>query len=469
MVRRSLTLGWNLAPLAVIKARALALCVSSSWAMAGGLLLAQVAVGQEQVSEVQAEGAPLALSDAIARAGQTSSRVRAAEAERNAQTEKRRSSFSDLGPRVSAAYNEAHYNEAQTASFGPGTPALLMRPEVARSGGLTVAQPITGLWGLSEKAAYESVQLDVKDIGLKLARGDVAFQAAETWLKAYNADRQLQIAEASVAAAESQRRDALALERAGRMNHGDVLKLELAVSEAKARVAQTRAVRDTVFAALKVAIGVPVSAPLVLGKTLPGLSFEVPEPLAAVGEALQKRLESQQAQAGVKAAGFYKKLAYTNFTPSVNLFWKWDHTFGELSALAGQRDTKYYGVQATWDLWNNGSHVFQVREAAENQVRAEELAKGVDESIRLDVLQAVASLRAAKESLSLAQAAVSQAEEAYRIEQARFRTGSRSATDLILAETSQASARGRLVTAETDLVLWHLKTEKALGADQPKL
>ena len=452
--------------------RSHALVLTSSLACAA-LVFAESGHGQEQQTSAAdaprpaATGQRLSLQDAVAQALSSSSRIRAAAADRAAQAEKRRGSWSDVGPRLSATYNEAHYKEPETAQFGPAS--ILTRPEVARTGSLMVAQPLTSLWGLVEKARYEGVQLEMKDASLKITRGDVGYAAAEAWLSAYNIQRQVEIAEASVAAAESQRKDGASLERAGRMNRGDLLKLDLAVSQAKSGLAQARAARQITFGTLKEATGVPLDQTLTLDDALPNVSTPAPEEAAAIREALGKRQEIQQAKNGVETASFAKELAYTNFTPTISAFWKWDHTYGELSALAGDRDTKYYGLQASWDIWNNGSHVFAVREAAENVVKAEEMAKGVDQNIRLDVLQSVANLKAAQETLALAQAAVSQAEEAYRIEQARFKTGSRSATDLILAETSQTSARGSLVSARTGLVLWQLRTQKALGSEQPNL
>lgn len=411
----------------------------------------------------------LTLGEAINRAVNVSPQVRGAEADRDAQVERRRGATSDLGPRVSVDYTQARYRDAQKFSISPQAPAILMRPQEVRTGSLTVAQPITGLYALTEKLRFESAQEDLKNATLKLTKADVAFSGAEAWLQAYQAQRLLAIAEQSVAAAQSQRKDGAALERAGRLNHGDLLKLDLAVSEAQARAAQARAGRDIALAGLKQAINLPLDAPLTLADALPTLPTQVPDLSTALREALDKRLEAQQAKAGVEVAGFGTKLAYARFTPSVNLFYKWDHSFSPPSALSGEENNKYYGIQATWEIWNNGSHFFGVREAAENNAKAEAQKEGVENFIRLDVNRALASLRSAQEQVALSSVAVKQAEEAYRIEVARFRSGAKTATDVILMETSQASARGRQVAAQTDAVLWNLKTQKALGVELPRL
>lgn len=429
-------------------------------------LVAAPALAQEPAAGATVQ---LTIGDAVARALDSSPRIKQAAADRDAQKEKRRGAWADVGPRVRGEYNLVRWEDEQTANFGGQE--IVLRPKESQVGSLTALQPITGGVALSAKAGLEGTQAELKEMTLTLTRSEVAYQTAELWLKAYQARRQLEIATQSVGAAESQQRDAAALERAGRMNRGDVLKLELAVSEAKARAAQARVGVEVTDASLREAVGLPADAPLALAGELPVVASSAPEREAAFKEAMERRLEPKLAEGGVEAAGFGKKLAYTNFSPSVNLFAKVERNFGEPAGLGGggSRDTKTYGVQATWDIWNNGSHVFAVREAADQIVKAEEGVRGVHQQVRIDVQTAIANFKAAEESLALAKVAVDQAAEAYRIEQVRFRTGARSATDLILAETSNASAQGRLVTAQSDLITWNMRLRKALGDELPKL
>lgn len=417
----------------------------------------------------QGQGVKLTLSDAVNRALGSSSKVKQAEHDRDAQVEKRRGAWSDVGPRLRAEYTDVRFRDEQTAAFGPQE--IVIRPERSQVGSLTAIQPITGAFALVEKARFEGAQEDLKDNTLKLSRSDALYGTVETYLKAYEAQEQLLIAEQSITAAGGQQKDAQALERAGRLNRGDVLKLDLAVSEAKARAADARAGREIAFAALRVAIGLPADAPLALDVKLPDVPAQTPDVKVALREAQDKRLEVQQAAKGVDVAAFGTKLAYTQFTPTVNLFSKLERNFGEMAGLGGggERNTRSYGIQASWDIWQNGSSVFAVREAAEQRYMAEEMARGVNELIRIDVTTAIARLKASHETLDVAKVAVNQAAEAYRIEKVRFRSGTRSATDLVLAETSQAGARARLVSARSNLVLWHLKVQKALGVEQPKL
>jgi outer membrane protein len=455
---------------------------ATSWATGAALVLAATQAGAQTSASSGAqatsssapaitpspEASGVTLPDAVSRALGTSPKLRQAERERDAQIEKRRSAWADIGPRVKAEYTQVHFEDKQEADFGGQK--LLLRDDVTKNGSVTVLQPITGAMALAKGAQLAGVQEDLKEMSWQITRGDVAFQAAETWLRAYQAERLLVVSDASVSAADRQLKDAQALERVGRMNRGDVLKLELSASEARARAAQARATRETVIAALREAIGASLAEPVAVAGGLPAVPAADPTLAEALKEASERRLEPQLARSGVEAAEFGKKLTYSQFSPGVNVFVKWDRNFGEVAGFGGgDKQTRTYGIQASWDLWNNGSSVFQVREAAQNVAKAEEGVRGVDSGIRMEVTQAVAQLKAAREGLALARTAAAQGEEAYRIETARFSTGTRSATDLVLAETSASGAKARLVAAETDLIVSWLKLEKALGREQPPL
>lgn len=419
-----------------------------------------------QVSPVDPTAMAVSLSDAAQIALGKSPKLHQAEAERNASTEHRRGSWSDVGPRVTADYSYAHFSDPIDATI-PGFGNFVVRPTLVRSASLTAIQPITGAYALVTKAKFDGVQEDLKEQNVKLTRADVAFQASDSWLKAYQAQRQLENAQLAVEVATSQAKDGSAMERAGRLNHADSLKLQLAISEARSGVAQARAARDIAFGALRETLGLAVGTKLALQGSLPVVP-EPPSEEVAIATALNQRLEKKQAQTSVELASYSKKLAAAQYIPTVNVFAKSEHDLGTLP-FGSQAWTHSYGVTASWDLWTNGSSAFAVREAAQTTAAAEQAQLSVEQMVRLDVEQALANLNAARESAAAASLAVSQAEEVYRIEAVRFKTGSVLSSDLLLVENSREGAKARLVNAQTDLVAWHLKTQKALGIEQPQL
>jgi outer membrane protein TolC len=409
----------------------------------------------------------ITLAQAINRAQETFAKAKMARADRNAQEEKTTGSWTDLGPRVKLDYNLAQYENEMAVPAATGK--QVTRPEVIKMGSMTIVQPVTGLGALAKKAMFEETQLDIKRDTYILAKSEGAFGAAELWLLVYQLDKHHQIAKASVKGVEQQLKDAQTLERVGRLNRGDVLKLELAVSEARLREIQTGNALASATAQFKEILDLDPETEVILSGELPQLFDKEISLKDALKSATDRRLDTKISRQGVELAGFGKSLAYSQFSPQINLFVKAERNFGDSYAAFPGKISRSYGVNLTWDIWNNGSHVYTLREAADQIVKAEEAAKAMDRRALIEVHNTLNSYNSNKVALGQASIAVKQAEEAYRIESVRFKTGSRSATDLILAENSQAQARGRWITAQVELINGYFKLQKSMGHEQPKI
>lgn len=409
----------------------------------------------------------LTLQEAVNRAVTSNPNVSQAQAEMDAATERKRGSWTSLGPKVSASYREAHYENEQIAAF-PGGADVVIRPEVTKNGSVTVTQPLTDLYGAVQFGRYNNVLQDISFESLRQAKRDVAFQAAEAFLNAYQAQEQEEITAASLNAAKRQYEDAQAIQRVGRLSQGDVLKFQLALSQAETRSAQARTTKEVAFAVLRQMMQMKDDEAINLEQNLPKLEEEAIDIQKGIEQALAQRPESKKAELSTELADFNKQLAYTQFIPKVNLFKTWDRNLGDAGALSGEKESSYFGINLTWEIWSNGSSIFAVREAVANKEKAEATRVSANDGVKLDVIQAWQNFQAAKQSLKFAQTGVAQAEEAYRIDQTRFKNGQISATDLIFSESAMSTAQGTRVSAETQYLLWHFRLQRSMGKDLPQ-
>ncbi|MBF0443182.1 MAG: TolC family protein, partial [Oligoflexales bacterium] len=120
-------------------------------------------------------------------------------------------------------------------------------------------------------------------------------------------------------------------------------------------------------------------------------------------------------------------------------------------------------------LWTGGSSIFAVREAINQKAKAESAFISATDGLQIDLSQARETTIAAVESLNLAEDALKQSEEAYRIDKIRFKEGQISANDLIQSEAARSNAQGQLIAAKTQAILWNLKLQKAIGYTEPKV
>ncbi len=426
---------------------------------------------QEPLSEATSSESTkrvLSLQDSISLAMGKSHLVIAAENSRDAAKEQKRNGFARLGPSATVSYNELHYEDKQTANFGGNN--LLVRDDVIKTGSLVVTQPITGLYGYIENARLSDLQQDLAEENLRSARMGAGFMGAEAFLRAYNAEEQLKIAEGSLAAAQSSANDASVAQRVGRLNQADYLKLQVNLSQAQTRLLQARAERASAIANLKQILRLSESENISLQADLPEANISEPAVDQAIKDGLDKRSDVRIAAMNAETVSFQKKLAYTEFIPTVDVFGQLDRNFGESTAFGNQdKDVKYWGIRANWTFWNNGASVFKTRQAFAQTRAAEANAEMTKDQARVKIISAVENLKAAREGVKFAELGMKQAEEAYRIDGIRFKNGSISATDQVLSQNSKAFAQGEYVNARTRLLLAYFSLQQALGQEQPTL
>lgn len=407
------------------------------------------------------------LEDAIQRSLQRSAVIKMSQAERDALKDKEIASWLELGPRMSASYNQAFYDSKLKIPLNGQE--FIMRDDVTKMGSITLTQPITGLFALWQKGRLDQKQRQLKDIDFQMSARDIAFKTAEIYLLAQKTNSMWDIAKASVDSAKAQAKDAEALFRAERIHKGDFLKLELLLSEALASEAKARAARDIAFFSLQEMIGHDTHEEL----SLEALSDEdIKEPAPSLDEALKKALsmrpELKQVEQGEQIASVGKLAILSKFFPSINFLAQIDRHFSQ-PGLAGAEQTKFIGFNASFDFFNSGSHIFQMKEAAKNVLKSHYQKDILKQSIKLEVMNILSTLEAATIALNFAKKAVEQAEEAYRIEKLQFNLGKSSATQLVLAATAKTTMLGNLVSVINNIKNEQFKLDRALGEMRPRL
>jgi outer membrane protein TolC len=409
----------------------------------------------------------LTIDDAIALAIKNSAEIKVSEADLNAQSNKNVSSWLELGPRLTLNYDHIFYEKKL---FLPSS-EILLRDDITKTGNIILTQPITPLIALFQKARMENKQKNIKESAHKLSKAQSAFKIAELYLRAQQSEQMWEIARSSVQYSIAQKKDGEAMQRAERIHQGDLLKLELALSQASLNEAKERAAKDMAFFSLKEFIGYKSDHELVLdklGAVKDDVFANLPSLEEALSTALAHRQELKQAMLGSEAAHIGKTASWARFFPNINFFAKIDHNFG-VATSQQPKNNKMLGFNMSWDFFNSGAHFFEARAASFNAIKTLYQADILKHAIRIEVMQALSSLKALREGLVLAEKAVEQANESYRIEKLQFSSGKTTASQLILAETAKFKADGSLISVLSDLKIQKLKLQQALGELRPEL
>jgi outer membrane protein len=330
-----------------------------------------------------------------------------------------------FGPKVQVDANAQGWDSNFQIHFGGG--AFTVRDQFTWMAGVSLVQPLTPLFAIYDQYQIQNFGVDVASIRRAATRREVALRVIEGYYRLLEANRLSQVADASVEQLDAQLRQAQSLLSNGVIGKNDLLRASLALASAR-----------------------PPS--------------ETPTLHSAEGLAMAQRLELRELDRRIDQAAKNVSFAKTKLLPQVNAVGNYTHTEG---SPFQQMNAAYLGLFASWDVWDWGTTRAGIHEAESRLSLARLARKKAEDTVRLEARQAFVNATTEREALTVARAAVSQAEENFRIVTKRFENAAATSFDVVDAEALLTQARGQVETALYDLLIAQATLEKAMGAPLP--
>jgi outer membrane protein TolC len=147
--------------------------------------------------------------------------------------------------------------------------------------------------------------------------------------------------------------------------------------------------------------------------------------------------------------------------PSLNALGTVQHTSGNGPFAA--ENSWFVGLNMSWTVWDWLSTYNTYRAASFQADQADLAASRLGDQVRLEVRRTAREARAAFDTLAVARAGLTAAEEAFRIQEVRFREGATTTTELLSAETELAEARIGYATSRQAYFLQLAALARATG------
>jgi outer membrane protein len=202
----------------------------------------------------------------------------------------------------------------------------------------------------------------------------------------------------------------------------------------------------------------PAGAP----EGIPAATGTKPTLADAEAGALEARTELDELDLRIRQAKEGEHFAWLEFLPQISVIGSWEHNAG--SAFA-QTDSWFVGLFATWDLWDWGTRYASVNQARARTRKARAGRDKARDGIRLETRAAHVAVDTATEALAVAEKAVVQAQENFRIEGLRFEAQDNTTFDVIDAEALLTQARAQRETALFDYLIADAALRRAMGQD----
>lgn len=290
------------------------------------------------------------------------------------------------------------------------------------------------------------------------ARQDLAFQAAQAFVRVLQLEVTVRATDAAVAAAESDRQRARARCDVGLVTEADVLAVEVHLADMRQR--RIAAAGDLSVARMQLAdaVGLPLTASVVPVRPAPRPASADGD--ALVGEALRTHPQLRQANVHLQLADNGRRTARAALLPTVGLHGGWEFNGATLGA---QESSWVIGADIRVNLFRGFADTARMAEANHAQIRASAESERVQRRIEVDVRGALAQLAAARAREEAGGAALIQARASQRIIRDRYDSGLATVTDVLRAAEAVLDAESRATAAEMDVILQTVALDRALG------
>jgi outer membrane protein TolC len=241
----------------------------------------------------------------------------------------------------------------------------------------------------------------------------------------------------------------------------DVIRAQTRLAEQQVGLAQAQTDSEQARLNLQRLIGLPLGGPLTLTDQLRFVDDPLPSVDTAVAQAAQDRREIQVAEEENRVSQLEVQSARAEHLPSLEVL----GDYGPSGITPGSFDlpTRRVAVQLNVPIFNGGLTQGRVTAAASRQRQTELSLANIRGQVEEDVRLALTTLRTAAVQVRAADESVTLAQRELEMARDRFRAGVADNLEVITAQTSLANARVSQVTALAQHNAARLNLAAALG------
>jgi len=354
-----------------------------------------------------------------------------------------------------------HWNAPFSIPFGAVN--FTVRDQDTNTLAISANQPLVGLMHLSQDHTAQQRAAEATHEDLAAERANIKERVEVGYLRLFEAKALEDIAKASEAELADQVTVTTARVTAGVLTTADLLRVKVAVANAKQQEIQAHTQGEIERAGLLGVLGLPMEQSVEFAEPrtlLAHASAALPPLKDAQGQAAKARPELRSLQLQLDASDHTRKARKYLLLPDV------DAEAG-YSRLDGQPfspvNSAFVGVKANWNIWEWGA-TWYAQKAAEEQASAvhfqlEEQGRQIGVEVATDLAQA----RASASAVDVARETIASAEEAYRVTEALLKAGSATTTDLLDAQAALTQARLNLTRAEYEQAVAQVTLQRGLG------
>ena len=306
----------------------------------------------------------------------------------------------------------------------------------------------------------KKLELLKSELNLERTEETIKYNTIKAYFDILEAKQNVNIEQESVNNYESHLTDVRNLYAAGSIPKSDVLRSEVALSNAQQSLIIAQNDYEINLSTFRNIIKIDRNEPINLTDDFVYqiVRMSLPE---CLDYAMAYRKDRIASQIDVEIAKNNIDVAKAGYLPTVNLSvsTSWDK-----QALPSGNDHDYQaGVSANWNIFDNNVTKSNVKSAEASYNKAEYELSDTEDTIDLEVRQAYLNMREAERRFNSTAMAVKQAEEDYFIATEKYKVGAGIILDVIDAELALSQARLNYASAQYDYARYKANLEYVIG------
>ncbi len=328
-----------------------------------------------------------------------------------------------------------------------------------------LVQPVFMGFALITKRELAAVGVDVARVEKRIAVLNVAEKVKMTYFNVLLAERELDVAREQVKQLRAHERDAEMFYKQGLIAYNDLLKSRVALANAVQFEAQAGANLRIAISKLNVLLSRDINLPVKL-RDVGSVPYGRYSLRKLIGYALLHRPQLESLRLKLKEAHLYIKLAESNYYPHISMFASYSQSGQNMLASSNELSNQHnemVGLKIQWTIFDWFKTSDEVQEAKFKKASLLDSFYSTLNNVKLQVKQALLSLRAAKENIITAKTALKEAHENFRIANLQYRQQLVTSTEVLDARTYLTQAEMNYYKAIYGYEMYKAQLERAIG------
>ena len=405
----------------------------------------------------------LSLKDSIEMALERSVIIHSAqEGVRAAEAEKKGARTSFL-PQLSTSYTYTRLNES------PEVQILGSSVEAGKKDNynwdLEFTQPIFTGGAILNSYEISRIALEVSRLYEVSVTQDVVLEVKKTYYNILKTERILELANQSVQQLEAHRDTAQSFYDVGIIPKNDLLYAEVELANGYQDLVRAENALNLAKAKFNTVIRRDIHLPIEIEDILTYKPFEKDfDECLSIG--LKRRAEIRAHELEYEKAGRAVRLAKSGFFPTLNFVGNYSR-YGEEPDVRGSKyqdsEAWYVAAVTQWNFWEWGKTKFGVDASKSREKQVMDMLVNVKDGISLQIKNSYLLLKEAEKHIFVAEKAIEQAEENFRINRERYKEQVATSTDVIDAQTLLTKTKSDYYNALSDYNIALGTLKRAMG------